>query len=575
MDNSEVAKIFQEIGTFLDLKGEKSFKVRAYNNTARIFENLQEDIGSLIEKEELTQIKGIGTVLAEKATEFIATGELQYYDELKNSIPPGLIEMLSIAGLGTKKVNAIYQKLNVRTIGELEYACNENRLRDLEGFGKKSQENILKGIKNFKKYQDLTLYNSAFLEAQKIYESLKKNKNTLRINIAGSLRRKKEVVKDIDLVASSKNPEDLMEAFVSIEEAESVTSQGKTKSSIVLKSGINVDLRIVTDKEFPFALHHFTGSKEHNTIMRNRAKKNKLKMNEYGLFKHGKLIPCKDETEIFKALGLDFIPPELREGLGEVEAAEKSLIPLLLEQKDIKGVFHVHTNYSDGSMSIQEVVNVCKKMGLSYVGIADHSQAASYANGLKEEDIIKQREEIKMINKNLNGFKIFHGIEADILPDGQIDYNPKILSSFDFVIASVHSQFTMSEKEMTARIIKALGNKFVKMLAHPTGRLLLSREPYPVDIKKVIDVAASNNVIMELNSNPYRLDLDWRWCRYAKEKKVKISINPDAHNLEGLKDTYLGVDIARKGWLRSEDCFNSLATKEIANFFSKAKRNAS
>lgn len=575
MDNSEVAKIFQEIGTFLDLKGEKSFKVRAYNNAARIFENLQEDIGSLIEKEELTQIKGIGTVLAEKATEFIATGELQYYDELKNSIPPGLIEMLSIAGLGTKKVNAIYQKLNVRTIGELEYACNENRLRDLEGFGKKSQENILKGIKNFKKYQDLTLYNSAFLEAQKIYESLKKNKNTLRINIAGSLRRKKEVVKDIDLVASSKNPEDLMEAFVSIEEAESVTSQGKTKSSIVLKSGINVDLRIVTDKEFPFALHHFTGSKEHNTIMRNRAKKNKLKMNEYGLFKHGKLIPCKDETEIFKALGLDFIPPELREGLGEVEAAEKSLIPLLLEQKDIKGVFHVHTNYSDGSMSIQEVVNVCKKMGLSYVGIADHSQAASYANGLKEEDIIKQREEIKMINKNLNGFKIFHGIEADILPDGQIDYNPKILSSFDFVIASVHSQFTMSEKEMTARIIKALGNKFVKMLAHPTGRLLLSREPYPVDIKKVIDVAASNNVIMELNSNPYRLDLDWRWFRYAKEKKVKISINPDAHNLEGLKDTYLGVDIARKGWLRSEDCFNSLATKEIANFFSKAKRNAS
>lgn len=575
MDNSEVAKIFQEIGTFLDLKGEKSFKVRAYNNAARIFENLQEDIGSLIEKEELTQIKGIGTVLAEKATEFIATGELQYYDELKNSIPPGLIEMLSIAGLGTKKVNAIYQKLNVRTIGELEYACNENRLRDLEGFGKKSQENILKGIKNFKKYQDLTLYNSAFLEAQKIYESLKKNKNTLRINIAGSLRRKKEVVKDIDIVASSKNPEDLMEAFVSIEEAESVTSQGKTKSSIVLKSGINVDLRIVTDKEFPFALHHFTGSKEHNTIMRNRAKKNKLKMNEYGLFKHGKLIPCKDETEIFKALGLDFIPPELREGLGEVEAAEKSLIPLLLEQKDIKGVFHVHTNYSDGSMSIQEVVNVCKKMGLSYVGIADHSQAASYANGLKEEDIIKQREEIKMINKNLNGFKIFHGIEADILPDGQIDYNPKILSSFDFVIASVHSQFTMSEKEMTARIIKALGNKFVKMLAHPTGRLLLSREPYPVDIKKVIDVAASNNVIMELNSNPYRLDLDWRWFRYAKEKKVKISINPDAHNLEGLKDTYLGVDIARKGWLRSEDCFNSLATKEIANFFSKAKRNAS
>lgn len=575
MDNSEVAKIFQEIGTFLDLKGEKSFKVRAYNNAARIFENLQEDIGSLIEKEELTQIKGIGTVLAEKATEFIATGELQYYDELKNSIPPGLIEMLSIAGLGTKKVNAIYQKLNVRTIGELEYACNENRLRDLEGFGKKSQENILKGIKNFKKYQDLTLYNSAFLEAQKIYESLKKNKNTLRINIAGSLRRKKEVVKDIDIVASSKNPEDLMEAFVSIEEAESVTSQGKTKSSIVLKSGINVDLRIVTDKEFPFALHHFTGSKEHNTIMRNRAKKNKLKMNEYGLFKHGKLIPCKDETEIFKALGLDFIPPELREGLGEVEAAEKSLIPLLLEQKDIKGVFHVHTNYSDGSMSIQEVVNVCKKMGLSYVGIADHSQAASYANGLKEEDIIKQREEIKMINKNLNGFKIFHGIEAEILPDGQIDYNPKILSSFDFVIASVHSQFTMSEKEMTARIIKALGNKFVKMLAHPTGRLLLSREPYPVDIKKVIDVAASNNVIMELNSNPYRLDLDWRWCRYAKEKKVKISINPDAHNLEGLKDTYLGVDIARKGWLRREDCFNSLATKEIANFFSKVKRNAS
>ena len=563
MNNFEIVKKLQEIGTFLELKGENPFKIRAYLNAARVLENIQEDISSLIEKEKLTEIKGIGTALEEKITELMVTGKLKYYDDLKNSIPHGLIEMLAISGMGPKKVNIIYRKLKISGIGELEYACNENRLIDLEGFGEKSQENILKGIKNLKKYQNFHLCNSALLEAEALIENLKKNRNSICISIAGSLRRKKEVVKDIDLVAGSKKPELLMKAFVTNKLVESVVSHGKTKSSVTLKSGINADLRVVKEEEFPFALHHFTGSKEHNMEMRNKAKKNDLKMNEYGLFKHNKLIPCNNEMNIFKKLGLAYIPPELREGLGELEAAEKGRIPHLIEEKDIKGIFHVHTDYSDGNMNIREIIKVCKILGYQYVGISDHSQAAAYANGLKEEDIIEQRKEIKKINKSLNGFKIFHGIEADILPDGKIDYSSKILSGFDFVIASVHSNFTMGEKEMTARIIKAIENPYVTMLGHPTGRLLLAREPYSVNLKEVIDVAASHNVIIELNANPHRLDLDWKWCRYAKEKKIKISINPDAHSLEGLNHTVYGIEVARKGWLTSKDCFNTLKTKEI------------
>lgn len=563
MNNIEVAKIFQEIGTFLELKGENPFKVRAYINAASIIENLKEDISNLIEKEKLTQIKGIGIALEEKITELMATGKLKYYDDLKNSVPSGLIEMISIAGLGPKRVNIIYKKLKISSVGELEYACNENRLVDLEGFGNKSQENILKGIKNLKKYQSSYLYSVAFLEAQEVIKNLKKNNNALRISIAGSLRRKKEAVKDIDLIAGSTKPKLLMKKFVTNNLVASIVSHGKTKSTVILKSGINVDLRVVKNEEFPFALHHFTGSKKHNTEIRNRAKRNRLKMNEYGLFKKDVLIPCIDETEIFEKLGLEYIPPELREGVGELEAAEIRKIPHLIEEKDLKGVFHVHTNYSDGNMTIPEIIKVCQKLGYSYVGISDHSQSAAYANGLKEEDILKQRKEIKKINKTLNKFKIFHGIEADILPNGQMDYDQKILSGFDFVIASVHSNFKMGEDEMTARIIKAVENQYVTMLGHPTGRLLLAREPYAVNLKNVIDAAAYNNVIIELNSNPLRLDLDWRWCRYAKEKKVKISINPDAHNLRGLNHTVFGVEIARKGWLTKEDCFNTLTTNEI------------
>lgn len=572
MDNTEVAKVCLEIATFLELKGENPFKVRAYANAGRTIENLQEDVADLVETERLTEIKGIGVTLAEKITELLATGSLKYHEDLKNSIPPGLIEMLSIPGLGPKKVNTIHEELKISSVGELEYACNENRLVELDGFGEKSQENILKGINNLKKYQKLRLYNSAYSESQEIIKKLKKNKNTICVTVAGSLRRKKEVVKDIDMVVASKKNKSIMEDFVSDRNVDSIVSHGKTKSSVILKSGINVDLRVVSKEEFPFALHHFTGSKEHNTEMRNLAKKKGMKMNEYGLFKRSKLLPCSDEKEIFEKLGLAYVPPELREGLGEVEAAGKKKIPDLIEKNDIQGIFHVHTNYSDGNMTLEEIVKKCGELGYHYVGISDHSEAAYYANGLKEDDIIRQRKEIKEINKKLKGFEIFHGIEADILPDGQVDYGPKILSEFDFVIASVHSSFTMKENEMTERLIKAIENPHVTMLGHPTGRLLLAREPYQVNMKKVIDAAKANKVMIELNSNPHRLDLDWKWCRYAKEKKVKISINPDAHSLEGLTHADFGVHIARKGWLTKKDCFNSLSADEVKAYLASKKK---
>ena len=567
MNKKELANIFEEIGILLELKGENPFKCRAYSNAAKVIENIKEEINELIETDKLKDIKGIGSGLNEKITELSKTGKLEYYEKLKNSIPPGLLDILKIPGLGPKKVRAVHEKLNIQSVGELEYACIENRLVVLDGFGRKSQEKILKGIEFIKKYQELHLFSSAIRAAEDIYEKLKVQNDVIRISIAGSLRRKKEVVKDMDFIASSENNKNVMNFFSTLEEVSSITAKGETKTSIELNNGINCDLRIVSDKEFPYALHHFTGSKEHNTIMRGRAKKMGIKMNEYGLFKDDKLITCRDEQEIFSRLKLDYIPPELREGLGEIDYAEKNKIPKLIEEKDIKGILHIHTTYSDGALTIEEMAEAVKSMGYSYIGISDHSKSAFYANGLSESKIIEQHKEIDELNDKIRDFKILKGIESDILPDGELDYSEDVLKSFDFVIASVHSVFGMSGEEMTERIIKAMRTGYVDILGHPTGRLLLSREAYNVDMKRIIDEASNNNVIIELNANPYRLDIDWREIRNAFGKDVKICINPDAHNLEGIGHIKYGIGIARKGWSIPGNVINTLAYEDIMKTF--------
>ncbi|MEW6624122.1 MAG: DNA polymerase/3'-5' exonuclease PolX [Bacillota bacterium] len=569
MDKHQVAGVLHEIGLLLELKGENPFKSRAYYNGARTVEMLEGDLLQLVKEGRLKDIKGIGEALSEKIKELVLTGGLKYYEELKASVPHGLFDMLHIPGLGPKKIKVLHETLGITSVGELEYACKENRLIELKGFGVKTQENILKGIEYIKRFQGQYFYSEAVLAAQEILDKLKEFEHIEDLSLAGSIRRCKEVVKDIDLVASSQIPAEAAQFFARLPGVLEVIALGDTKVSVKLLQGINADLRVVTPQEFPYALHHFTGSKEHNTAMRHRAKGMGLKMNEYGLFKGEELVKCRNEQEIFHALGLSYIPPELREDHGEIEAAEKGTLPELVQAKDIKGIFHVHTLYSDGSNTIEEIVRECKKLGFAYVGLTDHSQSAFYAGGLKIPDIERQQEEIARLSQKYSDFGILSGIESDIKPDGSLDYPDEILDKFDFVIASVHSGFKMSQEKMTQRLVKAMSHPKVTMLGHPTGRLLLGREGYPLDMEEIFKAALEYKVIIELNASPARLDLDWRHLKRAKELGALISINPDAHRLEELTDVAYGVAVARKGWLEKRDVFNTRPLNIVKEFFAQ------
>lgn len=564
MDKHGVAQALEEIGTLLELKGDNPFKIRAYQNAVRTLETLSEDFDILVEQKRLQELPGIGKDLDEKITELYNTGHLKYLDELRREFPVGLPDLLKIPGLGPKKVKALYEKLGIHSVGELEYACKENRLLDLEGFGSKTQKNILKGIEFNKKNKGAYLFDAAFETAQSVLSKIQKFPGILESEIAGSVRRRKEVVHDLDLVASAKkgNEVGLMKKFCALSSTGEIIGQGETKSSIRLENGMQVDLRIVNEKEYPYALLHFTGSKEHNTLLRSIAKDKGLKLNEYGLFKGEKLIPCKSESEIYKALGMEYIPPELREASGEIEVAQKNKIPDLIEEKDLQGIFHVHSTWSDGSAEIEAMAKAAMKLGFKYMGISDHSQSATYAGGLGPEDVKKQQNEIDALNAKLKGFKILKGIESDILANGKLDYSEAILKKFDFVIASVHSRFKMTEEEMTDRLITALQNPYTTILGHISGRLLLARDAYKLNYKKIFQIAAQHGKMIEINANPHRMDLDWRLLKQAKELGVKFCINPDAHSPEGIKDTFFGIGIARKGGLTKKDVFN---TESLAN----------
>ncbi len=569
MDKKTVVDMLNEIGLLLELKGENPFKSRAYYNAARIIEVLDEDLETLVKEGRLKDVKGIGEALNKKLTELVTTGKLKYYEELKQSVPSGLLEMLKIPGLGPKKIKVLYEKLGITTVGELEYACIENRLLSLPGFGEKTQKKIFDGIQFIKQFSGYHLYFEAYQEAVRLKEYLEHTGLVIRCEIAGSLRRKKEIVKDIDVLATSHHPQELMERFVNFQDIKDVVAKGDTKTSVILNSGINADLRVVKDEEFPYALHHFTGSKEHNTAMRHRAKAMGIKMNEYGLFKGDVLIKCASEEEIFGKFNLQYIPPELRENAGEIEAAEKGEIPVLIEERDLKGIFHVHTTYSDGRSSLADIVQRARELGYSYIAITDHSRSAFYANGLNEEKLLEQWEEIEALNKKYGDITVLKGIEVDILPDGSLDYSDDVLEKFDLVIASVHSHFKMSREEMTRRVIKAIENKHTHIVGHLTGRLLLSRDGYDIDIYEVIEAATEYGKVLEINSSPYRLDLDWRYIKYAKEKGAKFAICPDAHSIEGLEDVKYGVGIARKGWLEAKDVINAYDIQQVLHFLQK------
>jgi len=572
MDKDKVAEILVEIGTLLELKGENPFKTRAYVNAARTLESLNEPLASLVAEKRLGEIKGIGEALEQKITELVETGKLKYYDELKASIPPGLIAMLEISGLGPKKIQALNQKLGIDSIEKLEAACKSGKVAELDGFGEKTQANILKGIGRRRTYASKHLLSDALLAAEPLLEELRSHPDVIRCNAAGSLRRFKEVCGDIDLLASSNAPVEVIEFFVSQPGILKVTARGETKASVILEDGIQCDLRVVSDGEFPFALAYFTGSKEHNIVMRQRAIQRGLRLNEYGLFKSKEetrdpklLVPCKTEEEIFEKLELPFIEPELREDHGEFAAAEKNDLPKLIEWPDLHGALHNHSTWSDGHNTLEETAEFMDGLGLDYWAITDHSKSSFQANGLDAKRLREQIREIKKINGELAGrgseFRLLAGTEVDILKD-RLDFDDELLSELDVVVASLHVPGS-SEAENTRRLIRAAENKFVRILAHPTGRLLLEREPYPVNMQAVIEACAATGTWIELNCNPLRFDLDWRLWPYAKSRGVKCVINPDAHRNEHAGFLRLGAGIARKGWLEAKDVVNTLTLKPL------------
>ena len=562
MDKKSIPGLLEEIGMLLEIKGENPFKANAYYRAAKELSGI-EDLDVIIKERRLKEIKGIGDALSEKITEYQETGRMSYYEELKKDVPVTLLELMQIPNLGPRKIKILYDRLGIASTGELEYACKENRLVSLPGFGQKTQENILKGIEFLKKYMGQYLFGDVYPVAEGLRERLKRAFPDHPIEVCGSIRRRKEVVRDIDILVAGEDYERITSEFVSAPEVEEILLRGETKTSCRLNSGIEADLRVVGIEAFPYALLYFTGSKEHNVRLRGMAKKRGWKLNEYGLYDGEDLISCRNEEEIFRALGLSYVPPELREDTGEVEAAVRGLIPSLVTMADIRGTFHVHTDFSDGVESIEKMVDSARVMGFSYIGITDHSRSAYYAGGLKAEDVLKQWEVIDGLRKNNPDVYIFKGIESDIQPDGSLDYDDEILEGFDFVVASVHSGFTMKRGEMEARIMRAMENPYTTMLGHPTGRLLLSRDGYDVDMTNLIDCAARNNVVMELNASRYRLDIDWRCLKYAKDRGVMVSINPDAHSAAGMSEIPYGVGIARKGWQECKDVLNTQDVNDI------------
>ena len=572
VDRNTVIQALQEMVVLMEIKGENPFKIRAYSNAARILSGLSTDLESLIEKNELINIKGIGKGIADFIKNIITQGQSSELIRLKEDIPEGIIDMLRIPGLGPRKVKIVWEKLKIKTIGELEYACQENRLLELEGFGEKSQEKILQGIELVKRYSEQQLLSRVLAEAETLQKEIAVISGVQQCVITGSLRRWKETIKNINLVIISKESQSAISNYLkSLPSVESLITKNHT-IKIVLKSGIPLEIQLVTEKGYPFALLFYTGSIDFNKALHFEAQKRNFLLDVNGLVAKGTQLDCNSEQEIFQKLGMFYIPAELRENRGEIEIAQKQPISKLVEAADIKGVIHLHSSYSDGIHSIQELAMACQNMGYSYMVISDHSKSAAYARGLSEDRVKEQITEIEKLNQEFSNFRILKSIECDILTDGCLDYDNDILALFDMVIASIHSKFNMTESESTRRLIKAMENPFTTIIGHPTGRLLLAREGYPVNLNDLINEAAKQKVALELNANPHRLDLDWRYLRQAKEKGVKISINPDAHRAEGISDLRYGIGIARKGWLTPFDVLNCLNHEEILQF-SRQRRN--
>jgi len=567
MSTDGIITTLENIARLLELKGENPFKVRAYTNAARALETLSEPLETLVAEERLDKLDGIGKATAEKIAGLVTDGRIDYYDHLREEFPPDILTLFELQGLGAKKIKVLWDALQVHSITKLERACRSGEVAKLPGFGEKTAANILQAIEHHQKHTGEFRIGDVASLAESLLDDLAAHPQVTRAKIAGSYRRKKEIVRDLDFIVASRDPADVSEFFATHPLVESVLARGATKTSVILKSGIQCDLRVVANADFPFALAYFTGSKEHNVRIRSRALERGWSLNEYrfseaeGRQLKEPLPEVHEEDDIYHALGLQPVVPELREDRGEIEAAEGHDLPTLVEWQNLRGTFHTHTTESDGRASLEDMADAARELGLEYLGIADHSKSSVQARGLDERRLAAQVAKIRALSDDT--LHIFAGTECDILKDGTMDFSDDVLASLDYVVASIHSSFSLSEAEMTKRIIRAISNPYVTMLGHLTGRLLLTREPYQVNVPAVIEAAAETGTVIELNANPRRLDMDWRWWHLAKDKGVKCSINPDAHSTAGLQDLVFGVGAARKGWLAKADVINTLPLSKI------------
>jgi len=569
MRNKEIANIFYEIADFLEIE-RIVFKPYAYQKAALILENLEKDVFDIYKiggKDALKKIPGIGTSIADKIEEYLITGKIKYYQDLKKKMPVKIQELTAVEGLGPRKIKILYQKLKIKNIKDLEKAAKFGKIAPLFGFGKKTEKNILEGIKFLKRSKGRFLLGNILPEVKEIEKNLKSLKEVKKISVAGSVRRKKETIGDVDFLVVTKNAPKIMDFFVSLPGIIKIWGKGTTKSSIRMKQGFDVDLRAVPKKSYGSALQYFTGSKEHNIVTRKIAINLGLKLNEYGLFKGSKMIAGETEEEIYKILGMQWIPPELRENRGEIEAALKNKLPELIELKDIKGDLHCHSKWDGGKNSIEEMAKAAMARGYQYLGISDHTKFLRIERGLDERQLAWQRKEIEKLNlqvttNNLQ-LRILHGCEANILNDGSIDIKDEALKKLDYAIAGIHSNFKMPKKKMTERIIRAMKNPYIKILAHPTGRIIKRRDEYQVDFDKILRAAKEFNVILEINSHPERLDLNDQNIKLVKEIGLKLIINTDSHHIDHLRYMEFGVAQARRGWAKKKDIINSQSLNKI------------
>jgi len=571
--NADIADIFNEIADLLEIESANPFRIRAYRNGARALQSLAQDVSDYLEEGlNLIDLPGIGKDLAAKIVEILDTGQCQALEKLRKATPVGLTDLLHIPGLGPKRVHALYHELDIHTPEQLLRAAKDGRVHNLPGFGNKTEQAIIADIEAHVKQKQRIKLVTAAQYAEPLVAYLQKVAGVDQVTVAGSYRRRKDTVGDLDILVSATHSDKVMDAFVHYDEVRDVQAKGTTRSTVLLRNGLQVDLRVVRKKSFGAALYYFTGSKAHNIAVRRRAQQRKLKINEYGVFKGDKQIAGATEESVFEAIGLPYIPPELRENTGEIEAAEKHHLPKLVELKDLRGDLHAHSKATDGHNSIKEMALAARESGFEYLAITEHSRHLTVAHGLDEKRLRQQIEEIDKLNDELQGITLLKGIEIDILEDGQLDLVDDILARLDLVVGAVHSKFHLSRAQQTERILRAMDHPHFSILAHPTGRLLETRDAYDVDMPRIIRHARQRGCYLELNAQPDRLDLLETYCHMAKDEGVLISVDSDAHSINDFRNLEYGIGQARRGWLEKEDVLNTRTLNQLRKLLNKTMR---